>query len=592
MLHKTYSSQLKNNRETGDPRLRIILGVFFLFALCIIVRLVYLMYFQHSFYLALANGSQEVYSKLFPVRGTVYWQDSRTGEEYPIAMNRDYFLLYADTRQIKDDQTATDITQKLAEIFGYNDEKKLTVFQQLNKRTDPYEPLELKVEDSIVEKLKALKLTGLGFIRKPFRVYPESNLTAHIVGFLGKDNNGNDIGRYGIEGYWQKELAGKGGLVTGAKSALGAIIPLAGGSFMAATDGADIILTIDRTLQYQACEKLNQARKEYGAVNASLVIMEPKTGEILAMCSSPDFDPNKYNEVKNAEEFNNTSIFTPYEPGSVIKGITMAMGMNDGVVTPDSWFNDTGSRTGVCETPIRNADDKVYGNITMNNVLEDSVNTGMVYVAEKVGKEKFNLYLKDFGFGIRTGLELDGEMPGNVDSLYLNKKNKFDCYTATAAFGQGITATPLQLASAFSVLANGGTLMKPYIVKEIRYSDGRKEKFTPKELKEVISKRTSMFISGMLTSVVDNGHGKSARVPGYFVAGKTGTAQIAGRGGYSADTETNHTFIGYVPSDNPKFVMVVKFERPQRVYAESTSSLLFSSLSKFALQYYGIAPSR
>ena len=199
-------------------------------------------------------------------------------------------------------------------------------------------------------------------------------------------------------------------------------------------------------------------------------------------------------------------------------------------------------------------------------------------------------YVEDFGFGIKEGIELDSEMTGNIDSFDKNEDKEFDCYTATASFGQGISATPLQLVSAFAVIANGGTLVKPYIVEELRYPNGKIEKTKVKEIREVLDKKTTSLVSGMLVNVVDNGQAKRAGVKGYYVAGKTGTAQISDNtGGYG--TKTNQTFIGFAPADDPVFAMLVKYEEPERRFAEYTAVPVFGEIAKFLVNYLQISPS-
>ena len=592
-----YYSRLKNNsiikpenKNIGNFRLRVLVFVFIFFSLIISIRLFYLMVIQYDFYEALAAGSHEIYNNLHPKRGLILIQDSRSGEEYVLAMNYDKFLVYADTRKIKNNETAEMIMEKISEIFSYNDEQKASLLVKLNKREDPYEPIENKVEESVVEIIKEMNLPGINFIRQPFRYYPEGNLASTVVGFLGKDINGNDIGRYGIEGYWQKELAGSGGFVKGSRTALGNIIPAANMNYKKPINGADLLLTIDRTLEYKACEILKNGLERYKAKSASLIIMDPSTGAIRAMCSFPDFDPNNYGKVENIEAYNNTNIFTAYEPGSIFKPITMAAALNEGVIGVETTFLDTGSRTELCKTPIKNAMSKVYGVQDMNSVLKNSINTGMIFVVEKLGKNNFLDYLNAFGFGLAEGIELDKEVSGNIKTLYENKKNKVDCYTATASFGQGITVTPLQMAVAYSTIANGGIMMKPYIVEEIRYADGKIERTRPTEIRKVLDKKTALTVSGMLVNVVDKGHPTGSSVNGYYIGGKTGTAQIPGPGGYLK--ETNHSFVGIAPIFNPKFVMIVKFEKPQMTWADSTALPVFNEISKFALQYYQIPPER
>jgi len=580
----------RRSEEKKDMRIRAVSTMLAVVFVLVIAKLFVLMVFQHNFYTALASGSHEMSAELFPSRGSVYIQDSRTGEEFPLAINKDMFLMFADTRDILDEKMAEDVAEKLAEVLKYDDEKKLSVFMQLKKSGDPYEPIEQKLDEDVYEQIRDLELPSIHFLRRPHRFYPEGNLAAQIIGFLGKDEKGNDIGSYGIEGYWQRELAGSGGFLEGIRSAQGSWISLAGRIFKPAMDGVDLVLTIDRTLQFMACEKLKEKQEEYGAQSASLVIMDPQTGAILAMCSYPDFDPNEYGLVENVNAYNNTNIFTPYEPGSVFKPIAMAGALNEKILEPDSRFYDIGSVDVGCSKLIYNADGKKYGEQTMVGVLENSINTGMVYVAQKLGKEKFVNYIEKFGFGVKTGIGLSVENSGTIESMYRNQKDKFDCYTATASFGQGLTVTPLQLVTAFGAIANGGKLMKPYIVKEVRYGEGKVETTKPEEIRTVIDKHASSLLAGMLVRVIDTGTASLARVPGYYVAGKTGTAQIAGPGGYT--DETNHSFVGFGPVDDPKFVMIVKFEKPHRAFSSTTAAPTFAEIAKFIMQYYQIPPGR
>src|SRR3989338_2786374 len=319
--------------------------------------------------------------------------------------------------------------------------------------------------------------------------------------------------------------------------------------------------------------------------------MDPYTGAVRAMCSFPDFDPNNYGAVQNIRSYNNSTIFTPYEPGSIFKAIAMAAALNEGLVEPQSPFFDPGVRADLCKTPIRNAENKSYNDTNMTGILTDSINTGMIYIVEKLGTSRFMDYVEKFGFGVKSGIELDTETPGNIESLTKNKKsNKIDCYTATGSFGQCLTVTPLQMVAAYAAIANGGLLMSPYIVDEITQADGKVIKTKAKEVHRVLSERAASLLSGMLVNVVENGHAKAAKSKEYYVAGKTGTAQIPGPGGYTADTI--HSFVGFAPVDHPKYVMIVKYEKPERKYAESTAVPVFSDISDFLLQYYEVMPGR
>lgn len=577
-------------RPSVDRRLSVIFFVIVFCFLAVGVRLFQLMILEHPLYTALANASHDDTSALFPKRGIVTLEDWRTRERYPVALNKDVYLLYADTREIPDDETAIQVGEKLAEMFLYADERKAAVIEQLKRRFDPYEPIEQTVEEELMQRVKELKLPGIDFVHRLDRFYPEGNLAAAVIGFVGKDTDGQTVGRYGIEGYWEADLAGSGGFLSGVRSRSGGWIPLAGLSFKPATPGADILLTIDRSLEHYACEKLRQAMEEFEAASASLIMADPVTGAIRAMCSIPDFDPNDYRSVDTVALYNNSTIFVPYEPGSIFKPITMAAAIDEGVIVPEDQFLDLGSRDGVCQKSIKNAGERSYGRQTMTGILQNSINTGMVSIVEKLGKKRFREYLQAFGMGIKLGIELDTEVSGTIESLSKNSDDHLDCYTATGAFGQGITVTPLQMVAAFGAIANGGNLMKPYIVEEIRYADGKVVRTKPRVIREVISRRAASLTAGMLVQVVDHGYGGRARVPGYFVGGKTGTAQIPGPGGYTEDT--NHSFIGFAPVDNPKFVMLVKFEKPERNYAEITAAPVFSDIAAFALQYYQVPPER
>lgn len=549
------------------------------------------MVLRFDFYTALAAGSHEIYQKLIPDRGEIFIKDTRNDSEFPVAINKDYFIVFADTRFIDNDQQANDIANQVADILQYDQEKRDKIIKTFLKPNDPYEPIEKKVEQSVVDKLMAIETKSIGVIRKSYRFYPEKTLASQVVGFLGKDDTGTkDIGRYGTEGYWEKELAGRGGFVEGVRAASGGLLSVASKSLKPAQDGADIVLTIDRTLQFKACEILQKGLEEYEAESATFIMMNPFSGEIYAMCSLPHFDPNKYSKVESISVYNNSTIYRPYEPGSIFKPVTMAAAINERLVTPDTIYHDTGSNDEVCETTIRNADQKIYEDQTMTGVLENSINTGMVYIAELLGKDMLTEYIEEFGFGLKVGIQVDSERTGTIDSLSLNKRDKLDCYGATASFGQGITVTPLQMVSAFSAIANGGMLMKPYVIDQIRFHDGSVQKTKRKELKKVISKKTAQLISGMLVSVVDSGHAGGAKVDGYYIAGKTGTAQIPGKGGYTK--ETNHSFIGYGPVDDPQFVMMVKYEKPQRRFSASTAAPIFGEIANFAVKYFQIPPSR
>ncbi len=587
--HDVRSPHSHNEDASGKYRIQVVKLIFLMLTCLVSVRLFMIMIMQHGLYTALASDSHEVFAELTPERGLLYLENN-DGKRTPLALNRDKFIVFADTRIYDDPKTPLEVAEKLTSFFGYDNERKFKVLEQLQKPKDGYEQLEKNIDEATKTRLEALQLPGIHFTRFRERYYPEGILAAPVVGFVGKNEAGNSVGRYGIEGYWDSIIGGNGGFLEGIRSATGAWIPLAGRSFERAVDGADLVLTLDRTVQYEACERLRDAVSLYEAQAGSLVIMDPITGSLTALCSIPDFDPNEYNKVDDISVYNNLSIFESYEPGSVFKPITMAAALDAGVVKPEDYFYDSGSADGNCTKPIQNADNRSYKDQDMSGILEHSINTGVVHIVKKLGKERFRNYVEKFGFGTKTGIELDTEVAGTIAGLSQNKGDAVDCYTATASFGQGITVTPLQMVTAFSAIANGGKLMKPYIVKRIEYANGKVEDVKPIEVRQVVDKHTADTVAAMMVRVVDFSEGKRGQVPGYYIAGKTGTAQIAGPGGYSA--ETNHSFIGFGPVDNPKFVMLIRLEKPKRSYANITAAPLFAQITSFLMSYYHIPPER
>ncbi len=588
-----------------DSRFRF--GKVFLTTLaCIMIaRLFMLQVLDRKFYQALATEQRDVYRELFPERGEILLQEKSASMEAPLATNKDLYLVYADPRLIENPKQAAEKLAPLLRIESRNKKAELLpaaqhessaldkdeyqqLLDRLSKKDDPYEPLKHGVEESVVEEIGKLQLAGIDTVREPVRYYPLHTIGAHISGFVGPSGE-RTAGQYGIEGTFERELAGQEGSFEGEKDVAGRWIPVGRRELKPAVNGSTIVLTIDRAIEYFACSKLNEAVLKHGASGGSVVIMDVKTGAILAMCGNPDFDPNEYSKVENIAVYNNPATFGQYEPGSVFKAITMAAALDTGEVTPETTYEDMGE-VKIGPHTIRNSDNKKHGTQTMTQVLEASLNTGAIFAQRKVGISKFRDYVERFGFGKPTGIELGGEASGDIGSL----QERGEIYGATGSFGQGISVSPLQLVSAFSAIANQGTLMRPYMVKEIRKSNGAVIETKSEEVRDVISPRTATILSGMLVSVVERGHGKRAGVPGYFVAGKTGTAQIPrtdGKG-YESDA-TIGSFVGFAPVENPKFAMVTRIDRPQDVqFAESSAAPLFGDIAKFLLQYYEVKPTR
>ncbi len=584
-----------------------------------------------------ANAIAEQFYLIFKEQSVIKEVDEFFQKEDKDRLATELFVasnLIGDEKKIKEDEIKKNLAvlfsdktfqelrlvKKEAEIKARKEKIINDYLAKLEKANDPYEPLEQKVDSEVLKKIyialasldgknfvshdleikdnkildkekKELVIDGIGFTMKPYRFYPEGNVGANLLGFVSYVNN-EQRGSYGLEGFFDQELYGKTGSIKAERDAAGKVVIIDNKEYNSPQDGSDIILTIDRSIQFAVCEKLNKAVLKHGADGGSVIVMEPKIGAILAMCSYPDFDPNNFQAIKDIKVFNNNAIFSQYEPGSIFKVITMAMGLDQKKVTPQTTYNDTGNLK-IANYNIENSDHKANGIQTMTQVLEKSLNTGVVFVMRSIGSDVFGKYVKDFGFGEKTGIELEGEGKGDIKNIINEKRNK-ELVSATASFGQGIAVTPLQITSAFAAIANNGILMKPYVVKEIVRNDGTKIVSQPKEIKQVVSEKSATILGGMMVNVVENGHGKKAGVKGYYVAGKTGTAQVPRKDGRGYQVGAHiGSFAGFAPADDPQFVMLVRMDNPRDVeWAESSAAPLFGEIAEFILNYWQVPKER
>ncbi|TSC95854.1 MAG: cell division protein FtsI (penicillin-binding protein 3) [Parcubacteria group bacterium Athens1014_10] len=571
--------KLKNKKISDCFTLPIV--VIFIFYSLIIIRLFNLQIVKHNFYIALASGSQQFSEELYPTRGKIFIKDKKE-KLYPIAANLELYLVFAVPVHIKEPEKTAETIAPILEL------SKEDILPKLSKENDFYEILKHYVAKEKVEEIKTLKIKGVEFIPETKRFYPEKNLFSQLTGFIGYQGDGK-AGQYGLEEYYEKILSGQKGSLEAKRSALGSLIFLSDYNLEKAKNGADLILTLERTIQYKTCEELKNTVQEHGADGGTVIIMEPKTGKILALCNYPDFDPNNYGQIKDLNLFANPAISYTYEPGSIFKAITMAAALEEKKVTPQTTYQDEGF-VKIDGHTIENSDKKEHGAVNMIKVLEESLNTGAIFAVRQVGVKIFKDYVEKFGFGKITDIELPVEGKGDINSL----SQKEEIYSATASFGQGISVTPLQVVSAFSAIANKGKLMKPYLVEKIIYSNEEISEIKPKLIREVISSNTASTLGAMLVSVVENGHGKNAGVKGYYVAGKTGTAQVPKKDGRGYEEGVNiGSFAGFAPVDDPKFAMLVKIDNPKDVaWAESSAAPLFGKLAEFMLNYYQIPPEK
>lgn len=430
--------------------------------------------------------------------------------------------------------------------FPYIFSKKDGRFKVINKNpaTDEVEQIR-QIKD---------KETNIGYEDR--RHYPEGAFLGQVLGFLGFESD-RRVGQYGIEAYYDEVIRQE----------------------------SDLVLTIDKNIQSFAEKELDYLLDRWHSTSGTITVQNPQTGAILAMAGSPSFDPNNYGRYPLGS-FMNKAVQEAFEPGSSFKPIVMSGAIDKKKVTPETTYYDTGE-VDIAGYKIKNFNEKSFGVQTMSQVLEKSLNTGAMFIENQLGDEDFLNYLINFGFGQVSGIDLAGEVPGDTSNLYSKRKINF----LTASFGQGITVTPIQLINAYSAIANGGKLMRPYVVQEVIKSNGDRKQTEPEVIGTPISEKTSAQIKAMLVGVVEKGFDK-ATVKGYDVAGKTGTAQVASKtGGYSDDFI--HDIVGFAPAFSPRFVVLIKIEKPQGIkFASDSLSPSFGKITRFLLNYFQIPPTR
>jgi len=559
-------------------RTNLILIIIFLCGAAIISRLFFLQILNHKLYQAQALGQQAGFASKIGERGHIFCSNSQQnkgenssgGEVKSLAINNNEWSIFAYMSQIED-------KEKFAEILSQNiNQEKNEILSKINT-DNSYVLIEKGLREDELNKLKSLNLSGLKWEGESKRYYPQGKFAANVLGFLG----GEGVGQYGIEGYYEDKLKGKFGIKEEKK---GLELLFLEEQLL---NGSDIYLTIDYNIQFKAESLLEEAKEKYNIDSGQILVMKPNTGRILAMANYPSFDPNQYFNVNSMDVFQNATVQKLFEPGSIIKPITMAIAMNEGKINPDTTYIDTGALSFGTKT-IHNFDNKVYNQQTMTQVLENSINTGAVYAQEQVSHKTFINYLKRFGFVEKTGIDLQGEVYSHNESLM--SESAPDMNFATASFGQGIEVTPIQMIRAFCALINDGKLVTPYIIDKI--VSGSDEVYTkPKYSEQVISKETLSKITSMLVSVVDNGFSKVAKINGYYIAGKTGTAQVPLINGKGYDEEkTIQSFIGFGPAYDPQFLILVKLDNPKVSKSSLSAVPIFKQLAQYIINYWQIPP--
>lgn len=526
---------------------------------------------------ALSSLGQLQYAKelqLVPQRGEI-----QTSDYFPLATNKLSYLVFANPKEIGDKE---DIAKKLSPIVQI-DSATISAMLQQDKF---WVPIKTRIDENAKNMIEKMKLAGVGFEDQYSRFYPEASMAAHLVGFVGKDDYGNDKGYFGLEGFYDRQLRGRPGQAVVINDAFGRPVLSKFNDNSGEQDGRTLILHIDRSMQFLVENKLKEGITKYGAEGGMAVVMDPKTGGIVAMAGYPNFDPRSFNAFDNSL-YKNPLITDTYEPGSTFKPLVMAAALNEHLITSTTTCPICDKPVSVGGYDLHTWDDKYFANTDMIHVMVHSDNTGMVYVAQKLGLDRMLSYLNAYGIGNTTGIDLEGELAPSLKE----KANWYAIDLATAGFGQGLAITPIELLDAFSTIANKGVRMEPHIVSQIITPDGQTITIPPKVLDKPITPETARVMTEILIHAVNEGEAKFARVKGYRVAGKTGTASIPVNGHYDP-TKTIASFIGFSPADDPKFIMLVILNKPTAsIYGAETAAPIFFDIAKNMLGYYGIAPS-
>ena len=569
-------------KEYLGNRVLVFAGLVILFAVIMLSRLYYLQVIHGAYFKDRADR-QYVHTKsgVFN-RGDIYFSE-KNGNLVSAATLKTGYTLAINPKLLTNPE---DTYNKINPIYEL-DEK--VFLDKASKKTDPYEELGKRLSSDVGEKIASLKIPGVILEKDRWRYYPGGSLASNAVGFVAfKDSDLS--GRYGVEKYYNDILSRDDkGVYTNFFTEIFLKIQKGIEDDNLGGEG-DIVLTIEPTVEEYLERTLSAVNKEYSGELAGGIIMDPKNGEIVAMAVNPSFDLNKFQEEKNSGIYNNPLVDSSYEMGSIIKPLTMASGLDAKVVIPETTYNDKGFIV-LNEAKISNFDHKGRGVVPMQEVLSQSLNTGVAFVESKLGNKKFAEYMRNFGMGEETGIDLPAEASGLINNL----NSPRDVEYATASFGQGVSLTPIQTIRALSALSNGGYLVTPHLVKTINYTVGVNRDVTFDKGRQVITPETSATISRMLTVVVDKAmlHGK-IKQERYSVAAKTGTAQMArpdGKGYY--DDRYLHSFFGYFPAQNPRYIVFMYIVYPKGVqFASETLAMPFSKVSQFLINYYQIPPDR
>jgi cell division protein FtsI (penicillin-binding protein 3) len=552
-------------------RLVLLVGILVLWMGAISVRLGQLQIEDHAEYLDRAKRQQQRVVDLDPPRGTIF---DRNGRE--LAVSVEVESAYAVPDHVKDPAREA---RQLAHLLGVD----RTRLERTLRRDREFVWVARKLDDPVAQKVRALHLPGIDFLRESKRYYPARELAAAVLGYVGTDNKG--LG--GVEAAYDKVIAGTRGRQTVLRDARRGTAVSPNLAAIAPQSGADLTLTLDAAIQYVAERELDRTVRKERARGGTVVVLDVTNGAILAMASAPGFDPNRFAAFPQSS-WRNRAVMDAYEPGSTFKMVTVAAALENNLLDPSDTFDcEMGSITLVGH---RIRDHRPFGVLTVQQIIQKSSNVGAIKIGLVDGPQRLYKAIEAFGFGKLTGVDLPGETPGLLRPVAAWRP----LTTAYIAFGQGLSVSPLQLASAFGAVANGGTLYRPYVVEAIRTEEGVRRRRAPQILGHPIDAATARSVERMLEMVVESGTGTAAAIPGYRVAGKTGTAQKAVPGaGYSANRYVG-SFVGFAPARQPRIVCLVTIDAPRsgRYHGGQVAAPVFATVVQEALRRLDIPPER
>ncbi len=549
------------SRRSANRRIRALVALFALLFAVALGRAVWVQIVQHGRYEAMASTQHHETIEIPAGRGTIY---DRTGE--PLAIGEQATTVYADPRNVTDAQKAAVVSGKALGL------PPIPLYEALRDRSRQFVFVKRKADPVRAAALERRGIPGLGFYPEELRTYPQGAVAAHVLGFAGTDNHGLD----GLERSLDKTLSGRSGFETVVKDPYGRAIDVV--TSRAERPGRNVTLTIDHQIQANAEQVLARTVHEYGARGAAAIVLDPRTGAVLAMANYPTFDANRF-ATASPDSRRNRAVTDMYEPGSTFKIVTIAAALEDNVVQPTSVLT-LPPTIKVADRVIHEAHVRGTERMTVKQILSESSNVGTITIAQRLGKGQLSSWIERFGFGKPTGIDYPGESPG----LVLPLEEWSGSTIGTVPIGQGIAVTPLQMVAAYAAIGNGGTLRTPHLVQKIGHGKVRRAK-----ARRIVSRHTADRMMAMFRDVVVEGTGTEAAIPGYTVAGKTGTAQKAENGRYVRKYVAS--FVGLVPAKSPRLAILVMVDEPHGdIYGGSVAAPAFRDIARFDLQYLEVPP--